>query len=89
MEEIRSYLSHRIQVAGGKYDEVFGPGADSVFASFSSGSPRLLNILADRVLLSAYAKQVRPVSLELLEQKAKVLQLPRGGGTPADGNSGE
>lgn len=89
VEEIRSYLSHRIEVAGGKFDEVFGPGADSVFASFSSGSPRLLNILADRVLLSAFAKQVRPVPLYLLEQTAKALHLPRGGLTPADGNSGE
>ncbi len=89
VDEIRSYLSHRIEVAGGKFDEVFGPGADSVFASFSSGSPRLLNILADRVLLSAFAKQVRPVPLYLLEQTAKALHLPRGGLTPADGNSGE
>jgi general secretion pathway protein A len=89
VDEIRSYLCHRIKVAGGKFDEVFSPGAESVFASFSSGSPRLLNILADRVLLSAFAKQVRPVPLELLEQKANALQLPPGGEAPANGNSGE
>jgi general secretion pathway protein A len=86
--EIRSYLCHRIEVAGGKFDEVFGLGAEYFFSSFSSGNPRLLNILADRALLSAFSKQVRPVPLELLQQTAQALHLSRGVGTPAGANSG-
>jgi general secretion pathway protein A len=77
-DEIGTYLSHRIEVAGGRFDEVFAAGVESVFAAFSSGCPRLLNILADRALLSAFAKQVRPVPPDLVERKARGLGVPRG-----------
>ena len=33
--------------------------------------PRLINLLADRALLSAFARQERPVRPVTLEQKAK------------------
>jgi general secretion pathway protein A len=86
--EVGSYLRHRIEVAGGRYAEIFAEGADPVFVAFSGGCPRLINLLADRVLLSAYARQLRPVPLALLEAKAKELgemQL----GRPAAHGGGE
>ena len=70
-DEVGDYLHHRIEVAGGRYAEIFEPGADSVFFSFSAGCPRLINLLADRALLSAFARQERPVRTATLEQKAK------------------
>ena len=70
-EEITAYLTHRIEVAGGRYEEVFGPGVEKVFYEFSRGCPRLINLLADRVLLAAYGKSVRPVPAELVEKKAR------------------
>jgi hypothetical protein len=36
-----------------------------------------VNLLADRVLLSAYAQQIRPVPIALLEQKAKETMAAR------------
>jgi general secretion pathway protein A len=69
--EVAPYLSHRIQVAGGRYEQVFASGAERIFYAFSSGCPRLLNLLADRVLLAAYAAQQRPVPPALVEAKAK------------------
>jgi general secretion pathway protein A len=68
--EVTSYLSHRIQVAGGTYAEIFAPGVEQMFYEFSNGCPRLLNLLADRVLLAAYAKEMKPVLPELVEKKA-------------------
>ena len=69
--EIGPYLRHRIEVAGGDYDGIFARGAEPIFYAFSSGCPRLLNLLADRVLLAAFATQERPVSPALVELKAK------------------
>ncbi len=69
--EVLQYLEHRIATAGGSYANVFAPGAEAVFFDFSKGCPRLVNLLADRVLLAAYARQIRPVPLAMLEQKAK------------------
>jgi len=69
-DEVVDYLSHRIQVAGGSYREVFEAGVEETFYAFSSGCPRLLNLLADRVLLAAFAKEQKPVRDELVEKKA-------------------
>jgi general secretion pathway protein A len=76
-EEVHKFLAHRIQVAGGEYASVFEPGVDPLFYSFSAGIPRLMCLLADRVLLSAYAKQVRPVTPALVEAKAKEMDAAR------------
>jgi general secretion pathway protein A len=47
-EDILPYLHHRIEVAGGRYDQVFAPGCDQVLSAFSGGRPRLINHFADR-----------------------------------------
>jgi general secretion pathway protein A len=85
--DILPYLRHRIEVAGGRYEEIFSDGVESVFFDFSRGCPRLLNLLADRVLLSAYAKKTRPVPLALVEEKAKEMAADRDEGrrTPKHG----
>jgi general secretion pathway protein A len=70
-EEVASYLRHRIEVAGGQYTSVFAPDCESTFHTFANGCPRLINLLADRVLLAAYASEERPVSPALVELKAK------------------
>lgn len=77
-KQVGAFLRHRIEVAGGRFEEVFEEDVEPVFAAFSSGCPRLINILADRALLSAFAKQVRPVPPDLVARKAMTLDLPRG-----------
>jgi general secretion pathway protein A len=69
--EIGEYLKHRVEVAGGKVDQVFAPGCEEIFYAFSAGCPRLVNVLADRTLLSAFSRQEKPVRPDLLERKAK------------------
>ena len=75
--EIAAYLRHRIAVAGGSLGEVFADGVEEVALAFSGGCPRLINILADRTLLAAYARQIRPAPLELVRAKAEVLEAAR------------
>jgi general secretion pathway protein A len=85
-EQVRPYLSHRLEVAGGRFDEVFEPGVETVFFWFSQGCPRLISLLADRVLLSGYSKQIRPISADFVEQKAKTMGATRAAGLAADLN---
>jgi general secretion pathway protein A len=80
--EIGSYLRHRIGVAGGRYEGIFAPGADLAFAAFCSGCPRLINLLADRVLLAAYARRQRPISASFVERKARELAAARAAPLP-------
>ncbi len=70
-DEVLYYLRRRIQVAGGRYEEIFDPGCDKTFARFSAGRPRVINILADRVLLAAYARRLRPVPESFVDDKAR------------------
>ena len=71
--EVELYLDHRLRVAGSRYAEVFPPGAGRLFYDTCGGCPRLINVLADRVLLAGYSSQERPVSGRLIESKAKEL----------------
>ena len=85
MEPLRSdqvglYLAHRLGVAGGQYEEVFAPGAEAAFYAFSLGCPRLISLLADRVLLAAFARQIRPIPPEFVETKAKSMGATRAAG---------
>jgi len=70
-EEVRPYLEHRIAVAGGRYDDIFEPGCEGLFYDASGGCPRLINLLADRSLLSAYSKGLKRVTREVIERKMK------------------
>ena len=78
------YLSHRIEVAGGRYEDVFQPGVEATFYWFSASCPRLISLLADRVLLSAYAKQLRPIPAEFVEEKAKSMGATRAATLPGE-----
>jgi general secretion pathway protein A len=75
--EVGCYLAHRIEVAGGSYEEVFAPDAESTFYDFSGGCPRLLSLLADRALLAAFAREIKPVPPALVEAKAKEMRAAR------------
>ncbi len=80
--EIEVYLSHRLRVAGGDYGSIFPSGAGQVFYATSRGCPRLLNLLADRALLAGYSAQERPVSLGLVERKAREITESGAGPRP-------
>lgn len=53
-EELRLYLDHRLRVAGYRGPEVFSRGAIAALHRASGGTPRLVNILAHKALLTVY-----------------------------------
>jgi len=83
-EQVHPYLAHRVEVAGGRYDEIFEPGVENVFYWFSQGCPRLISLLADRVLLSAYSKQIAPISADFVSLKSKSMETTRAAGLTGD-----
>jgi MSHA biogenesis protein MshM len=54
--EMDLYLAHRLHVAGHRGERVFKPGASRLIHKVTSGTPRLVNILAHKALLSAYGE---------------------------------
>ena len=88
-EDVQPYLAHRLEVAGGRFEAVFQPGVEPTFFAFSGGCPRLISLLADRVLLSAYSKGLRPVDAAFVELKAKGMGAIRQSGLASDIRTGE
>jgi general secretion pathway protein A len=71
-DEVIPYLTHRLRVAGSDYKNVFEEGLEDIFYTATGGCPRLLSLLADRALLTAFAQSSKRVDRAILEQKASV-----------------
>jgi MSHA biogenesis protein MshM len=61
-DELEFYLSHRLRVAGYRGDRVFAPSAVRLIHRASRGTPRVVNILAHKALLSAFGEGRRQVA---------------------------
>jgi len=70
--EVIPYLSHRLRVDGCDYKDIFDEGLESIFYTATGGCPRLLSLLADRALLTAFARSSKRVDRVVLEEKAAV-----------------
>ncbi|MEJ2307680.1 MAG: AAA family ATPase [Gammaproteobacteria bacterium] len=81
--EIRNYLAHRLTIAGAN-KQLYNDAAIKAIYRASGGIPRIINEIADKALLAAYAKEKRRVDKSLVQQAAsQVLSSRRE--TPASG----
>ena len=76
-EETAAYIRHRLKVAGTE-KELFMPEATHEIFKFSNGTPRLINILCDRSLITGYSRDLNSVSPEMIRECAKELDIPSG-----------
>jgi len=66
LEETRQYVAHRLNVAGARENFFNGEAMRRIY-ELSSGIPRVINVLADRALLAAYAKNTTVIDPVLVE----------------------
>jgi general secretion pathway protein A len=74
-DEVAAYVGHRLTVANGARAVTFSPKALQRVHAYSSGIPRLINLLCDRVLLGAYAAQTARIEMDLVEAAAENLEM--------------
>ena len=79
-EDTMAYIRHRITVAGGDSD-LFTDEACAAVHYYSSGVPRLVNLLCDLSLVYGYAERRKQVDVDLIEDVAREKQA--GGIFPA------
>jgi general secretion pathway protein A len=72
-DESFAYVRHRMKVAGARRIP-FGQAALRALYQRSAGIPRLINIIADRALAGAYAKESHTVSAKLVHAAANEVQ---------------
>ncbi|NOR18738.1 MAG: AAA family ATPase [Xanthomonadales bacterium] len=68
------YIAHRMQIAGAQRNP-FRRGAMNALYQRSQGIPRLINIIADRSLVAAFAKERLDVSAAMVHEAANEVQL--------------
>src|SRR6185295_2232267 len=66
--EAEEYIRHRLTVAGGAGKVAFAPAALREVHRWSSGIPRLINLICDRALLAGYVKGERTIDAAMVRQ---------------------
>ncbi len=61
-KEVKEYIYHRLRVAGASSDLQFTRGALKKIFRFSKGTQRLINVVCDKALLTAYFFKTKEVS---------------------------
>ncbi len=69
-EEAEHYIFHRLEIAGNRQAVDFAEGAMDLIFEYTGGVPRLINILCDFLLLSAFAEESREIPAELVAEVA-------------------
>jgi general secretion pathway protein A len=78
------YIRHRILVAGGKGEALFGEDACDVVHHYSNGVPRVINVLCETALVYGFAEQTPSIGAQLIHDVAD--DRLRGGIYPLQGS---
>ena len=68
-EESRTYVDHRLKVAGA-VGQIFSNASKRELYRLSHGVPRMINVIADRAMLGAFAEDSHVVTPQLLRKAA-------------------
>jgi general secretion pathway protein A len=69
-QECCEYVSNRLQVAGGDRSPFTPTALESIY-SYSGGIPRVVNVLCDNALLTAYALGRKEIDTEIIREVAE------------------
>lgn len=66
--EIRSYIRHRLNISGSSGTVRFSDDAHEAIADFSSGIPRMINVICDRALLAGFVEETNEINLNIINR---------------------
>jgi general secretion pathway protein A len=72
-KDVRNYIQHRINVASGKPGIQFADAAYRSIYNYSQGIPRLINIVCDRALLTAFGLDQKEITQKIVQASIKEL----------------
>jgi general secretion pathway protein A len=88
-EESKAYVQQRLRIAGSNGQEIFNHDAMTALYRYSSGIPRVINLLCEHCLVSAFVDQQKVIGAGVVESVARDFELGDGVvGVPADSNGG-
>ncbi len=91
-EETEEYIFHRLATVGNRDCVTFLDGVFDMVFRFSGGTPRLINLICDFLLLSAFVEETRQIDVELVkdavnELSFEELQIPEAPQAPGRNGS--
>lgn len=74
-QESSGYIAERLRIAGGDGQMILTAEAVEAVDRYAQGIPRVINMLCEHALITAYAEQRKPVAAETIEQVARQFEL--------------
>lgn len=75
LDETSGYISSRLKLAGADGQPIFTQEAVEVIHRYSRGIPRVVNVLCEHSLISAFADQRKPVTASIVQPVAEEFDL--------------
>jgi type II secretory pathway predicted ATPase ExeA len=73
-EETQAYIGERLRIAGAR-KTIMLPEAGELVYRYSKGIPRIINLLCEHALISAYVEQIKPIPARIVESVGAELDL--------------
>ena len=73
-EETAAYIAKRLHVAGAS-QPILSPDAMQLVYHYSRGIPRLINLICEHAMISAYVEQIKPIPARIVESVGAELDL--------------
>jgi len=80
--ETHGYIKERLRIGGSAGQEIFSPAAIEVVHRQARGIPRIINLICEHALISAFVEQLKTVSERIVEEVARDLDLQEIGVEP-------
>jgi type II secretory pathway predicted ATPase ExeA len=78
LEETKAYVQQRLRIAGCNGEPIFEPEAVMALYRYSIGIPRVINLLCEHCLVSAFVDQKKNVAAEIVDSVARDFDLSDG-----------
>ena len=73
--ETYGYINERLSIGGSAGQEIFTPGAVEAVHSHARGIPRIINLVCEHALISAFVEHSKTVSEKIVEEVARDFKL--------------
>lgn len=86
LEETKAYIHQRLRIAGAGSQQIFDPESLVAIHRYSQGIPRVINLLCEHCLVSAFVDQQRTIGSDVVDIVARDFDLvdhPAGGAMTA------
>ena len=73
-DETKAYLTNRLRIVGAT-QPIFALDAVQVIHQYSKGIPRVINLICEHAMISAYVEQIKPIPARIVESVCRELDL--------------